>query len=199
MRAAASSVNSFMKRHDKAVAAGLAVPSLLFVVAMFTVPPFMEWAFARHENTLSWFVRPLFLIPFCLFALHRSRAGLSLTVLLVLTSMFWFPQPAETDPRVKAFLAFEKDYLRNDWNAGKIAMTLLVPGTLTLLAVSFWRRSLRLGLSTLAAIAVMKSLWSVLFAGESGTAAIAPAAIGLLACCVFVLLGVRTTRRRGER
>jgi hypothetical protein len=30
------------------------------------------WAWARHHNILSWYIRPLFLLPFCLFAYRRG-------------------------------------------------------------------------------------------------------------------------------
>jgi hypothetical protein len=29
---------------------------------------FLSWVWARHHNELSWYVRPLFLLPFCFFA-----------------------------------------------------------------------------------------------------------------------------------
>lgn len=185
-----------MGAHDKMLAAVFAALSLLFLLIAFTTPAFMEWVFARHENILSWYVRPLFLIPFCLFAFYRSLTGISITVFLLLTSMFWFPQPAETPDAVKEFLAFERAYLLGDWNIAKIVMTLLVPLTMGLLAYSFWRRSLWLGFSTMAAIAVLKSAWSLVFGGESGAAVLIPAGIGLLACCLFIYLGLRFQKSR---
>lgn len=38
---------------------------------------FLEWAWARHHDVLSWYVRPLFIIPFCCFAYRRSPKGSS--------------------------------------------------------------------------------------------------------------------------
>jgi len=52
---------------------------------------FVAWAWARHHNVLSWYVRPLFLLPFCYFAYRRSLWGIVLTVVALATSMFWFP------------------------------------------------------------------------------------------------------------
>lgn len=186
----------FVRTHDTVIAIVFGTLSLAFIVTAFAVPSFMDWVFARHENVLSWFIRPLFLIPFCLFAFYRSLAGISATVFLLLTSMFWFPQPAETHELVQDFLAFEKDYLLSEWNFPKIAIAMLVPLTMTLLAYAFWKRSLWLGFSTMAAIAVLKSLWSLFYGGESGATVIVPAVIGLLACCVFIYLGLRLRKSR---
>ena len=40
------------------------------------------WAWDRHHNSLSWYIRPLFLIPFY-FAYQRSLRAI----------MAWFPAP----------------------------------------------------------------------------------------------------------
>lgn len=189
-------LTQFIKNNDTTLAIVFAVLSILFVVCAFTVPSFFEWVFARHENILSWYIRPLFLIPFCIFAFRRSLAGISLTVFLLLTSMFWFPQPTTTPDMVKEFLAIEKDYLLNNWDVAKVGMTLLVPATLSLLAYAFWRRNLYLGLAVMALIAVMKSGWSLLFGGESGAAVIAPAMVGLLACCAFIYIAVKKSKKQ---
>lgn len=190
------SFKQFISANDKVIAGIFAVLALIFIVLCATLPTFMDWVFARHENVLSWYIRPLFLIPFCLFAFYRSLAGISVTVFLLLTSMFWFPSPAQTPAIVAEFLEFEKDYLLNDWTLGKIAMTTLVPLTLALLAYSFWKRNLWLGFSTMAAIAILKSLWSLMFGGDSGIAVLVPATVGLLACCVFLYFGLRLQKKR---
>ncbi|WP_020395975.1 hypothetical protein [Thiolinea disciformis] len=70
---------------------------------------FMEWAWARHHNVLSWYIRPLFLLPFCYFAYQRSYLGitLTLTLLALLSSMFWFPVPDSISPAVLSALQAE--------------------------------------------------------------------------------------------
>jgi hypothetical protein len=52
---------------------------------------FLSWAWARHHNPLSWYIRPLFLLPFCYFAYKRSTWGIVLTLFALATSMVWFP------------------------------------------------------------------------------------------------------------
>jgi hypothetical protein len=88
---------------------------------------FLSWAWARHHNPLSWYIRPLFVLPFCYFAYKRNVAGAALTILAVTSSMFWFPAPSQADPRAAAFLAMERQYLTGGWTWGKTAMTELVP------------------------------------------------------------------------
>ncbi len=51
------------------------------------------WAWERHHNVLSWYIRPLFLLPFCFFAYRRSVLGIVLTLVALATSMAWFPAP----------------------------------------------------------------------------------------------------------
>ena len=72
---------------------------------------FLDWAWARHHNPLSWYIRPLFVLPFCYFAYKKNWWGMVLTVLAVLSSMFWFPAPATIDPQTTAFLAMERQYV----------------------------------------------------------------------------------------
>jgi hypothetical protein len=66
---------------------------------------FLSWAWARHHNPLSWYIRPLFLLPFCYFAYKRSTWGIVLTLFALATSMVWFPEPERPDPRALEFLA----------------------------------------------------------------------------------------------
>ncbi len=37
---------------------------------------FLSWAWARHHNVLSWYIRPMFILPFIFFAYKRSWKGL---------------------------------------------------------------------------------------------------------------------------
>ena len=60
---------------DRAAAILFALLSAALIAAFFADSRFFHWAFARHHNPLSWYIRPLFLIPFCLAAYHRSHAG----------------------------------------------------------------------------------------------------------------------------
>jgi hypothetical protein len=50
----------------------------------------LEWAWARHHNMYSWYIRPLFILPFCYFAWRRSLIGIAVTLVATLTSIAWF-------------------------------------------------------------------------------------------------------------
>lgn len=149
---------------------------------------FAEWAWMRHHNPSSWYIRPLFLIPFCYFALRRSLTGIAVTLLGLATSMFWFPAPAHPDPRVAGFLDAEREYLSGEWGPAKILFTAIVPMFLFALAFAFWRRSIWAGLAVIAAGSLLKIGWSLYYGGESGWAVVPPAIAGLIAITVVMVV-----------
>lgn len=150
-----------------------------------------EQAWARHQNPLSWYIRPLFLIPFCYFAYQRRAGATLLTLAALLSSMAWFPVPQHLDPQIVEFLEFEKQWLAGEWTISKILMTLFVPVALFALAAAFWRRSLLLGIACLAAIMMIKIAWSVFYAGSAGQEVILPAVIGFVICICGVIIFLR--------
>lgn len=154
----------------------------VFIVAVMIHEPFLDWAFERHQNQLSWYIRPLFLIPFCYFAWRRSWAGVAITLFGVISSMCWFPRPEIVSTDVLEFLQYEKDFLTSEWTLTKSLTALMVPTSLTLLVVAFWQRSITMGIAVLILIAVAKITWSITSAGESGQSIIIPAVIGLMVC-----------------
>lgn len=164
----------------------LAIAGLIF--AFFTQPSFFEWAFERHQNTLSWIARPLLLLPFCLFAYLRSLPGIMASILAILTSMFWFPVPEIIDMRVAEFLAMERVRLTAGFDVANIISIIIIPAFLILLAMAFWQRSIWLGVGVAAAGAVAKSLWSVFASPDIGLAILPYAALGLVALIAAALV-----------
>jgi hypothetical protein len=148
---------------------------------------FLSWAWARNHNLLSWYIRPLFLLPFCYFAYKRSIKGIALTLLALATSMFWFPEPEQPDPKVLEFLAAEKEYLTGNWTLWEVLMSLLVPASLAALALALWRRSLFCGLAVINAMMLTKSAWSFYYGGDSGRALLPPALVGVVVCSAVIL------------
>ena len=164
---------------------------------MESLQEFLSWAWARHHNPLSWYIRPLFVLPFCWFAYKKSVAGVLLTIVAVLSSMFWFPAPAETDPRAAAFLAMEREYVTGGWTWAKTGMTALVPIWFVLLALAFWRRSWLVGLGVINAGALLKVAWSFHFGGESAWSIVLPVAVGAVVCNGVILYVYARQRERG--
>jgi hypothetical protein len=157
---------------------------------------FVAWAWERHHNPLSWYVRPLFVLPFCYFAYKKSAGGMVLTVAAVVSSMFWFPAPEGGDPRVAEFLAMERAYVGGAWTAGKMALTALVPVWFTLLAWAFWRRSWLAGFTVLNVGIALKVIWSFYYGGDSAWSIVAPVAVGFVVCNGLLLIVWHTRRRR---
>jgi len=189
-----------MKRTDVILSVGMLALVLLsaaVIAATGNTDEFAAWAWARHHNELSWYIRPLFLLPFCYFAYRRSLWGIVLTVLALVTSMFWFPAPERVDPRAAEFLAVEKDYLTGDWTLTKVLLALLVPVSFAALAVAFWKRSLVWGLAVINAMVLVKIAWSFYFGDESGGLTLLPSALaGLALCDAVILYVVRRMRKR---
>ena len=185
-----------LRKYDKHLGLVFAALTILFVVLAMTNTTFFEWAFERHKNQLSWYIRPLFIIPFCYFAYKRSWAGVMGSMFAVMTSMFWFPIPETVSPLVVEFLEMEKEYLMGNWDFAKILITLMVPVSLTALAAAFWKRNLFFGMAVMVFIALAKISWSVVFGGESGTSVMVPAMVGLLVCAVLIYVGFRRMESR---
>lgn len=162
---------------------------------MELISEFWEWTWARHANPLSWYIRPLFLLPFVYYAYKRSWKGISITMVALATSMFWFPAPKNPDPQILSFLEAEREYLTRDWTPAKVALSSLVPLSLWALAAAFWRRSLGWGLVVLNGIAVTKTAWSVIY-DEGGAAVVAPALVGLVLTNAVVIAAVHWQRKR---
>jgi|SRR5690554_1632407 len=180
-----------LRKYDKHLGIVFATLTILFVVLAMTNTSFFEWALERHKNQLSWYIRPLFIVPFCYFAYKRSWAGVMGSMFAVMTSMFWFPRPESVSPLVVEFLEMEKEYLMGNWDFAKILITLMVPVSLTALAAAFWKRNLFFGMAVMVFIALAKISWSVVFGGESGASVMVPAMVGLLVCVVLVYVGFR--------
>jgi hypothetical protein len=191
-----------VKRTDGILSVGVLVLLLLalaLLVATGSTGEFVAWAWERHHNVLSWYIRPLFFLPFCYFAYRRSLSGMMLTLVALATSMFWFPAPERTDPQVLEFLAVEREYLTGDWTMAKVLLALIVPISFAALGLVFWKRSIVYGLMLLNAVVFVKLAWSFYFGDESGGLTLLPSALaGLAVCDAVILYVVRRMRKRSS-
>lgn len=184
---------------DKIVALLFMSMTILFLAVSMTNQEFFDWVFDRHHNQWSWYLRPIFLIPFCFFAYRRSWAGISITIFCLFTSMFWFSKPEIVSEDVKTFLQFEKDWLYGEWDYKKILLIITVPISFTFLGLAFWKRSLLMGLGVVVLMATGKIVWSIQNAGESGKSIIIPAILGLLICSVILFYGFKRLEKNVNR
>lgn len=172
-------------------AALTAIAILLF----FTNDTFFKWAFDRHHNVLSWYIRPIFIIPIVYFAFKKSWTGIMAFIFCLFTSMFWFPAPDVVSDKVVGFLAFEQEYLKGSWDMSKIIVQLAVPAFFAALIYTAWHRSIKALIGVIIAAAVLKVLWSALFAGADGLSIIKPAVSGVVICIAAVIY----YKRRGRK
>ncbi|WP_346133052.1 hypothetical protein [Lentzea roselyniae] len=153
------------------------------------------WAWARHHNELSWYIRPLFLLPFAYFSYRRSGWGIAVTLVALATSMAWFPAPEHPAPGAIEFLAAEREYLLGEWTLAKIAVALLVPVMLGGLAAALWQRSLIWALVAINGGGLSKIVWSFVVSDTAGAMQLFyPAAAGLVVVNAVVLFMWRRRR-----
>ena len=170
--------------------------TIAFILLMALNKSFFDWAWARHHNMLSWYVRSIALLPFIYFAYKRSWTGMAFSVFAILTSMAWFPAPASASGDAAAFLAMEEDYLFSPWNAYKILISLTVPLMFVLLAVAFWNRNFIYGAVVIVVAVLMKIIWSLIEGGQSGWTLVPIAIIGLLITLGLIYWGYRRQTNR---
>lgn len=185
--------------NDKVIALLFLALTILFLIVFLTNQTFFNWVFDRHHNQWSWYIRPVFLIPFCYFAYKHNWMGISITIFCLFTSMFWFNRPELVSEEVRTFLQFEKDWLYSTWSLKKIALLLTVPLSFIALGLSFWRKSLLMGLGVVVLISIGKIVWSIQSAGASGRAIIVPAILGLIVCCGLVYYGFKRLERKKSK
>lgn len=180
-----------LKQLEIAVIALLGIVSVAATIYGLVQPePFWDWIWMRHANTLSWFVRPLFVPLLVYFAYRRNSVGVAISLVSVFTSMYWFAIPDVTDELVAEFLLAEQEYLLGQWTIGKILVSSLVPISLCALIIAFWNRSLKAGVLVVNLIAFAKVLWSVVYE-DAGWSIVPFALVGLLITDALLYVGYR--------
>ncbi len=172
------------KKTDFTLGMLFAVATIIFIILFLSNDMFFDWAFKRHHNILSWYIRPLFIIPMVIFAFKKSFTGIFASIFALFTSMFWFPVPVTNSSQVLSFLDFEIEYLKGPWTAPKIIMSLAVPLFFIMLIISSWKRNWKWLLGVVIGAAVLKFIWSIAFSGEAGMSILKPALTGLIVCIV---------------
>jgi len=157
------------------------------------IADFAAWAWPRHLNPLSWYIRPLFFLPIAYFCWTRRPSALFLTIAAMLSSFFWFPEPEEIDPAMAGVLAMEERLFTDPtwvtWTS--LAMIPLLIGGL---CAAFWYRSLAWGLLVINGGLLAKIAWTVVNSGSDGLATLLPLGSGMVVMTAAVVL---VARRRG--
>jgi hypothetical protein len=157
---------------------------------------FLDWAWARHHNPLSWYIRPLFILPFCYFAYKKSVWGITVTLVAVTSSMFWFPAPAAPDPRGAALLAIEREYLGGPLTFSRTILTALIPIWFVMLAWAV-RKLSWVGVATvIGAGTLLKVGWLFRVGGSDAWVIVPPVALGTAVCAGVLLSAYARVRKR---
>ena len=188
-----------LKRTDIVLSVGtlaLVILAVLGMAATGTIDEVGAWAWERHHNILSWYIRPFFFLPFCYFAYKRSLFGMTLTLVALATSMAWFPAQETTSPAVVEMLAAEEAYFAAGWPLWKILLASIVPISFAALGLAFWKRSLVWGLAVINGAILIKTGWTFVVGTEAGAMSHLPAAVLGLAVLNAVVLYVRHRMRK---
>ena len=188
--------NVKLKIIDRIVGIFFAVITIIIIVFFFLNRRFFEWAFIRHHNILSWYIRPLFIIPIILGALKKSYAIIFVTIFCLFTSMFWFPEPKKVNESVIKFLDFEKNYLTNGWTVDKIFVLLAILLFFIFLLYTTWNRNWKYLLFTTVFSAILKVIHSIIFGGKSGLSIVKPAFLGAIICVLVVWFVFKKRRNK---
>ena len=161
---------------------------------MDTLVDFLNWAWARHHNPLSWYIRPLFILPFCYFAYRKSLRGLVVTLVAVTSSMFWFPAPATVDPTATTFLAVERQWITGPPTRSRLVLMVLIPMWFIALAVAMRRRLWATAAFVIVAGTALKMAWSFYVAGTSAWVIVPAVAVGNAVCAGVLTYAYWRTR-----
>ena len=157
--------------------------------------PLLDWAWARHHNEWSWYIRPVFVLAFCAASWFRKPFLIvSLAVFFPLSAVI-FPAPEHPKPHVVEFLLAERQLLEALTAVQFATFVLAVSLFLTLLAAAFWKRNLWLGVLVANLGGAAKLLFGYWAWGETGSAAILPT---LVTAFVFNAICYMTWRLRRQ-
>jgi hypothetical protein len=162
---------------------------------MELLPDFLDWAWARHHNPLSWYVRPLFILPFCYFAYKRNVWGVVLTIIGVTTSMFWFSAPAVLDPRGAALIAVERQYLAAPMTISRFVLTALIPVWFVALAWAVRKRSWVGVVAVIGSGTLLKMGWLFRVGGDNAWVVVPPVALGTAVCFAVLTYAYQRIQR----
>lgn len=175
-----------------------AIATIAIVSYFFMSREFFEWAFARHHNVLSWYIRPLFIIPIVIGAYKKSFTIVFASIFALFTSMFWFSVSSTVDASVVEFLNFEKNYLTSGWSVDKVFVLVAVVSFFVGLIYATWHRNWKFLVMVIAGSAALKVIHSVLFGSESGLSIVKPAVLGVVLCVGAIAVWLRQKKRTKE-
>ncbi|SEG51017.1 hypothetical protein SAMN02982929_02449 [Saccharopolyspora kobensis] len=171
------------------------LPSVDEGVIVDLVTDFLAWAWPRHLNPVSWYIRPLFFLPIACFCWTRRPLWLAATIVAMVSSFFWFPAPTEIDPRIAGVLEMEKELFTDPTWITWVTLP-LIPALIAGLCAAFWHRSLGWGLVVIDGGLALKIAWTIANSGTDGLATVVPLGLGAVAMTAVIVV---IAHRRGLR
>lgn len=170
--------------------------TFVFVLLMIFNKNYFNWAWSRHHNPLSWYIRTVALVPYMYFSYKKSITGMMFSVFMLATSMAWFPSPEQPTKEAIAFLELEYEYLTSGWTAYKILMALTIPVMFVLLGMAFWKRNFLYGGYVVVGANGIKIIWSFIEGRQSAWTIIPVAAFGTILTIVLIYFGAKREKKR---
>ncbi|TDC83501.1 hypothetical protein E1193_08625 [Micromonospora sp. KC606] len=171
---------------------------------MDLINDFLAWAWPRHLNPISWYIRPLFFLPIAYFCWTRRPVWLTVTIVAMLSSFFWFPAPpqGQVDPKIAGVLEMEKELFADPTWVTWVTLP-LIPALLGGLCAAFWFRSIGWGLVIIDGGLALKIAWTVANSGSDGLATVLPLGLGAIVMTAVIIAvarwkGLRLGPRAGE-
>ncbi len=170
--------------------------SILFLYSLFLLgQAYLQgldigsWIWDRHQNLFSWYSRPIFIVPACYYAYQHKLWHTGAWMVLMFTSLFWFPAPEQVSVGVQAYLEWEKQLFFT--GESTVPLVILIMGVMIFLFgifYAFYKRNIWYGLLIINIGTLLKIFVSLNWGKETGVTAIVPSISSILFINIVALI-----------
>lgn len=157
-----------------------------------------DWAWARHHNEWSWYIRPLIIIGFCMAAWFRKPVIIFMLAIFFPISAVIFPAPQNPKSYVVEFLQAERNMLEALSPLEMVGFGVLVVVFLFLLATALWQRSFWLGVLIANLGGAIKLIFGYFVWGEVGAIALWPTIVTAIVFNLAMFVFWHSTRTKSQ-
>jgi len=91
------------------------------------------------------------------------------------------------------------DYLKGEWTAQKILISLAIPLFFIILLTAAWKRNWKWLFGVIIGAALLKFTWSIVFSGKAGMSILKPALFGLVVSIGVIKLFLKMYKRTDKK